>query len=240
MQAEVAFGLSKRWSRAAGVPGLAAAGGLGAGAVPAAAAAAAAVAGLVAGEAATGSADEQEDSEDDWEPLTWESERNFLPGDLEQVLGRLLGGTLVFEPKALFDRLPRFVGIKERADQNNHRGDRERQQDNVFKYLQQRVLSLLRVYALVHQHVNDQGKSLSQQLFELLVMLEMEVVKERKKASLPAVITSDEPPLISLEDLKTAEAQRDTSGSALPRGEVRSCLGCRPVVVVFLWLGFPP
>ena len=44
-------------------------------------------------------------------------------------------------------------------------------------------------------------------------MLEAELVKERKKASLPTVIASGEPQLFSVEDLKTAEAQRKIDGA---------------------------
>ena len=200
--AEVSFGLSDVWSKAAGLPGLAGAGAVPSGVPP----------GLVAGGVAESGTESE--NEEEWAPMEWEAERAALPQDLEQVYGRLLTGHLVLDPKALFDRLPRFGNLKERAELNNHRGDKERQTDKVLKHVQQRVLSLARLYAVVHPHLTEEGRQLGQQFWALLHLLEFDLVKERKKASLPAVVGSNEPPLFSLEDLKQAEAQRkiDSTG----------------------------
>ena len=199
-QADLAFHLSDVWATAAGRPQHAAAG------------AAAAAAPVVTG----GGHDEDRhmrDSSDDsgedetWDALEWETERVPLPGDLEQVLGRLTQGTLQLDAKSLFDRLPRFQGLKERSEQNNYRADRDRRDDKVLKHLQQRVLSLQRIFAVVHTHVEESGRALSQQCWALLAMLEQEIVKERKKNSLPSVVPGGEPQLFSVMDLKQADAQ---------------------------------
>ena len=197
-QVEVAFKLAKAWKAhgkrsAAGGPG-------GAAEMDADAEA-----------QATDSERESADTDEDdgvWEPLDWEVAKTPLPSDLAQVLTRAQQGLLQLDARGLLESLPPFQDLKEKAETNNHRADQNRVIDKTLRHLQQRVLSFMRIFVVLHGHVNAAGVSLSQQAWALLCLLEAEVVKERKKASLPAVVNTVDQPLFSVEDLKSAEEQK--------------------------------
>ena len=101
------------------------------------------------------------------EPLDWEEAREALPGDLERVLARQVSGTLQVDLRQLFDSLPRFAGIKDRPEVNNHRQDSQSKMDRTLRGVQQRVLSLLRMYPVIHSELAQEKVLLGQQFFLL-------------------------------------------------------------------------
>ena len=203
-QAVVAFRLAKAWKTRRP---LAAAGGPEHADPPGDTAGAAA--GGVAGLGAQGPAkmDKDEETEDEASPLPWEDSREDLPADLQQVSARFTSGTLSMEPRQWLEELPRWDGVKDKPELNNHRTDKEKVQDRVLRSLQAKVLGLQRVYPCLHSCIEDpDGKELGQKFWALLMAFEKDLVNQRKLNSIPHTVPPSEPVLFSQEDL---EVNRD-------------------------------
>ena len=142
--------------------------------------------------------------EKEWAPLAWEDTGVPLPDDLRAVLHRFAAGNLAFDARQLLEQMPRWQEIKVRAEQNNHRSDGSRTTDKLLKQTQQKVLSLQRIFPLIHSELkpgSDIGQ-LSQQFWSLLLDLEKFLVLKRKEMSLPQTVQSSEPQLFTVEDLR--------------------------------------
>ena len=145
---------------------------------------------------------EDEEEEEDVEPLEWEDQRQQLPGDLEKVLARQQSGSLQVDLRQLFESLPKFYGLADKAPQNNYRQDSGSKVDKVLRSAQQKVLNLQRLYACLHTGLSAENAALGQQFFFLLFDMEHWAEQERKKHSLPGSIGPGEPVIFSGEDLK--------------------------------------
>ena len=200
-QAEVAFALYRCWTSsssssppcAAGGPPPAVSGG----------------AGLQAEGGAQGmDADESEEEEAaEARPLEWEQQPEPLPEDLRQVLLRHSQGILALDPRSLMESLPVWDGVKQKAEQNNHRQDAQHQLDRCLKAVQQKVLGLQRAYPALHVGVDQDTQPLGQQFWGLLLQLEEFVLSQRKQQSIPGSIAKSEPQLFSSEDIKLSLEQ---------------------------------
>ena len=107
------------------------------------------------------------------------------------------------------ENLPLLKGLKIRAEDNNHRGDAKAQHDCILKALWKKVLHLVRALVLMHPvmvEVGEETKVLSQQQFLLLLNMEDEIVKERKKRSIPGSVQATDNCLFKQEDLKNDAA----------------------------------
>jgi hypothetical protein len=164
--------------------------------------------------------EEDEEEEGAYGPLAWEPAEVPLPADWTAVYHRFTEGRLQVDAKTLLDGCPRWAAMKQRAEQNNHRQDAGRQADKVLRVCQQKLIGLQRLYPLVHQELNEaaedyeETKSLSQQVFGLLLEVEKFILQERKRMSLPGSIVAEGPQLFSAEDLKLqAEQQKINAAS---------------------------
>ena len=156
-------------------------------------------------------ATENQEEEEEDQVLSWELQREELPGDLGVVLNKHLKGTLVLEPKSLLEQLPLWQGVKDKAENNNHRTDGSRPQDRLLKQLQQKVLGLLRVYPCLHACLQQEEElALGQQFFGLLLALEHSVITERKKASIPGSLQETNV-LFSPEDIRNDKRRSDVN-----------------------------
>ena len=186
-QAELAFKLAACWRKA--------------GKQPVSASSGAKFMDAEVAKAAANPGEDKDGSEEDVGPLPWEEVKEPLPDDLLQVLLRVQAGVLKVDSRALFEVLPKFGNLKERAEHNNHRGDGKSKLDAVLKSAQQKVLSLQRCYAALHPGVSEEMVGLGQQFWALLLEMEGWLLKERKSNSLPSAI--EEPNgLFTVEDLK--------------------------------------
>jgi len=109
--------------------------------------------------------------------------------------------------------MPHWEGLKSKPEANNHKGDASKKLDKVLRTLQQKVLSLMRLYPIIHQHLQDeedmkeeaadQGvQQLGQQFWALLAQLEQAILLERKKDSLPGSIKPEGPVLFDDKELR--------------------------------------
>jgi hypothetical protein len=76
--------------------------------------------------------------------LAWKHVREEIPGDLKVVLMKHTGGGLYIEPRALMESLPLWKGLKNKAETKKHGLDSQRSQDKTLRYIQQKLLGLLR------------------------------------------------------------------------------------------------
>ena len=210
-QAEVAFALADVWAAMIGRPGGVA------GAGEAAGRAGAAAGGRRDADANPGAqatnAEEEEEEEDEDRPLAWEPSSEPLPEDLRHVLRRLGDGTLQLDARGLLEAMPHWEGLKSKPEANNHKGDASKKLDKVLRTLQQKVLSLMRLYPMIHQHLQDeedmkeeaadQGvQQLGQQFWALLAQLEQAILLERRKHSLPVSIKPEGLVLFDVKELR--------------------------------------
>ena len=138
--------------------------------------------------------------------FTWQWYEETLPTDLAQILAQHNKGELRLDVKFLLDQVPVWNGIKQRAEENNHRQDNKSQVDKVLKTVQQKWLNVLRVHAALHSALSGappEVLALSQQLFAYCCLAEADLVKERKKRSIPTAIAQSNG-LFSQEDMKLA------------------------------------
>ena len=173
--------------------------------------------------------EDHDDDDDDGEvaPLDWEPQLEDLPNDLQQVLARHTAGTLTLDARALMEDLPVWANLKAKAETNNHKADASSRYDRTLRSTQQKVLGLQRCYAALHTYVHDEdGKTLGQQFWALLLQLETSLLTARKAASIPGAVPTTEPGLFSKEDLKVvAEGQQINNAGmhgtgVLPRNQV--------------------
>ena len=162
-QADVAFQLAEVWLKAAGRPPLRdAAGGPEPAAVPVAATGNTVPGNPVQVGVAAGAPQQAQAMDDDSEneaaaasPLAWEDEREQLPGDLAQVLARHTAGALQLDPRSWLEDLPRWDGVKDRPEVNNHRGDKEKSVEKLSRAVQAKLLGLKRIYLCPHSDLQD-------------------------------------------------------------------------------------
>ena len=144
------------------------------------------------------------EEEEEGAPLSWEDSREPLPTDLSQVSVRHAAGLLQVDARAWLEEMPRWQGMKDRPEVNNHRGDKEKQLDKVLRGLQAKVLGLQRMFPCLHSEVeSEEGQVLGQKFWALLLDFDKSLVNQRKAASLPNTVMGAEPVLFSTEDLKT-------------------------------------
>lgn len=93
--------------------------------------------------------------EGEWAPLPCEETGVPLPDDLRAVLHRFVAGQLSIEARQLLEGMPRWQDVKLRAEQNNHRSDGGRTTDKLLKVTQQKLLSLQRVFPLIHSELKS-------------------------------------------------------------------------------------
>ena len=122
--------------------------------------------------------------------------------------------------KALLEKVPVWHGIKRRAEDNNHRMDSRSPGDKFLKSLQQKVLNVLRIHALLHTACSQSGDaevcSVSQQLFMYLAQVETELVQERKRRSIPGAVQVQDNVLFTTEDLKIQTVSQKINSSLSP------------------------
>jgi hypothetical protein len=137
--------------------------------------------------------DDEEETEQN-SPFAWEQAADTLPEDLNLVLERFKAKSLHLEVRELMEALPRWKGLKDKAEQNNHRQDASSKGDKQLKQIQQKVLGLMRVYAALHHGLEaGEPQQLGQQFFALLLELEDYILRKRKEASLPNTAKKQEP-----------------------------------------------
>lgn len=151
-----------------------------------------------------------------------------LPEDLDHVLKRFLAGHLQVDARALLEALPRWQGLKEKAEQNNHRQDATSRTDKVLRQVQQKVLGLMKVYVALHQGLDmGEPQELGQQFFALLLELEDWCLQRRKEGSLPGSVKKHEPQLFTPDDLKhSAEVERINRAGSTPFFAIRRPVSC--------------
>ena len=138
--------------------------------------------------------------------FTWQTHEEDLPPDLSQILGQLGRGELQLETRHFLDQVPSWKTLKSRAEENNHRQDGKSGFDRTLKATQQKILNMMRVHATIHCTLTgapEEVVSLSQQLFAYMALAEQEVVKERKRRSIPTTIAQGNG-LFSQDDMKQA------------------------------------
>ena len=157
-----------------------------------------------------------EDGDKEASPLPWEQQKEDLPQDLYQVTARFAAGDLKAFAKAILDSVPYWNSVKARAEENNHREDGRNKSDRVLRTLQQRVLSLQRVYPCLHAGLQEEDlRGLGQQFWWLLMELEKFILEERKKQSIHESIPQENQ-LFSQEDLKNEKAVSNVNRAGAP------------------------
>lgn len=149
-----------------------------------------------------GDQNSEEDSEEEGAgaaPLAWEVQEASLPDDLAQVHQRFVSHGLQVQAKELLEQCPKWVGLKTKAETNNHQEDASRITDRNLKMAQQKVIGLLRIYPMLHASLqpDEEAQVLSQKYFTLMLELESWLLSKRKEASLPNSIVPNEPQLFS-------------------------------------------
>jgi hypothetical protein len=100
---------------------------------------------------------EKEDAESEEAELqrfAWQAEVVDLPEDLLLVLQKIGAGETL-DAKRLLEELPKFRGLKDRAETNNHQLDSKKKFDQILKQVQQRLLNFMRGFACLHSTIQD-------------------------------------------------------------------------------------
>lgn len=160
-------------------------------------------------------------------PLSWEEVSLPLPDVLQHILQRYSDGELELNVAQILKELPRFEGLKKRAEQNNHRSDGLKQLDKVLKMSQNKILGVLRILTAAYAEVEalqekmagkaeledwSDALTLLQQSWACMLDLEDQVLQERKRASIPGSIRREDN-LFGVEDLKV-ESERQKINKA--------------------------
>lgn len=160
--------------------------------------------------------EQEDDEEGGLEPLSWEEVSLPLPGMLGHVLARFAAGELELDYRSLMCDLPRYDGLKRRAEVNNHRTDGQRALDKVLRQGQNKVLGLCRMFATaIHEletvkensNISEEPPAwedvdtLLQKVWACMLDLEDYFLTERKRASIPGAIRKEDQ-LFTTEDLK--------------------------------------
>ena len=93
-----------------------------------------------------------------------------------------------FPAGSLLEEVPIYQGLKTKAEENNHGQDGKSQQDKMLKGWQQRMLNMARVLATLYRAIKGAGAAYdvaTQQLFYYILETEAQLLKERKKRSVP-------------------------------------------------------
>jgi hypothetical protein len=139
-----------------------------------------------------------DDSDDDYD---WEDKGESLPDDLVHILKKVTENDLKLDVRKLLEDIPYWKSLKERAEPNKN-SDKE---DKVLASAQNRVLSLCRIFPILHNVIMQQDdgavQQLSQQYWALLVLFEQWLMMKRKDHALPGCIPEANP-LITSEDIK--------------------------------------
>ena len=160
--------------------------------------------------------DEDDSEEDEEERLPWDQQEVPLPADLVRCLKRVAQGDRL-PLKSILNNVPAFSGLPRKAQDNNHGADGRSQADRWLKGIQQRLLTSLRLLAAVYegggaQHGDGQVAVLLQQAFYYVYETEEQVLRERKRRSLPGSVANTANPLFGAEDLRQSRAQQQLNG----------------------------
>ena len=134
----------------------------------------------------------------------WDSPPEPLPEDLAAILARAGHGERL-DLKSLLDAVPLWQGLKARSEENNYRNDKQAPHDKFLRSMQQRVLNVIRIFTMLHTilaQADAEVCSVSQQLFLYLLNIEEDILKERKRRSIPSSVVQTENVLFGQEDLK--------------------------------------
>jgi hypothetical protein len=115
------------------------------------------------------------------------------------------------------NKYTQYTGLKARAEENNHQGDGRSAQDKYLKSLQQRLLNMLRMLATLHPFISQKGNKdyevLSQQLFYYVAETELEVLRERKRRSIPGAVAESTNVLFTSTDLTVDRTVQNINGA---------------------------
>jgi hypothetical protein len=157
---------------------------------------------------------EEEDEETGAEErLPWQEEETPLPPSLAKcVQSATTGGRLPW--KAVLATVPVYAGLKARAEDNNHAGDSKSGMDRLLKGFQQKQLNVLRMIACLQEGVQGQDyQVLHQQLFFAVLEVEQQLMRERKKRSIPGSVPLTTNGLFSKEDLAVDKQQQQINSA---------------------------
>jgi hypothetical protein len=152
-------------------------------------------------------APEEEAEEEEGLVFAWQVSEEPLPPDLAAILAQAVSGGLKLDLKGLLEQLPVWQGIKARPEENNHRQDGKSAFDKTLKAAQQKWVTLLRMHAALHSTLADAPQeivSLSQQIFAYGLLAENDLVKERKRRSIPTTVGQPNG-LFTSDDMKHAK-----------------------------------
>jgi hypothetical protein len=146
--------------------------------------------------------EDEDDAED--AHLPWELPQVALEPELLKCLKRVGAGEK-FPARSLLEEVPLYEGLKSKAEENNHGLDGRSQQDKMLKAWQQRMLNVARVLATLYPALKEAGSDYdvaSQQLFYYVLETESQLLKERKRRSVPGAAAEVSNALFTQEDLK--------------------------------------
>ena len=168
-----------------------------------------------------------EDIEEEDDCLPWENPQVPLDPALQRCLKKIAAGDK-FPAKTLLDEVPVFEGLKSKAEDNNHGQDSRSPQDKMLKAWQQRMLNMARVVACLYPAMKDFGEDYdvaTQQLFFYILETESQVLKERKRRSVPGAAIEVSNALFTQDDLKRNNQVYQVNQAGLSRvGRVRTPL----------------
>ena len=148
--------------------------------------------------------------------FVWEQSQEDLPPDLMCILNKVAANERL-DVKMLLENTPVWTGLKRKAEENNHRGDARSAGDKFLKQLQQRILNVLRVQAMLHtvlSQASEEVRSVSQQLWFYTATIEHELVLERKRRSIPGSVLVHDGVLFNQEDLKNQTMSMKLNGGS--------------------------
>jgi hypothetical protein len=188
----------------------------------------------VAGSSAMLVEDEEEDEngeeEAGGERLPWQDEPSPLNHDLIACLKQTAGGAKL-PWKQILAELPLYQGLKQRAEDNNHGADGRSQGDKLLKGIQQKLLHFMRMLATIYtqlEQVPEDFRILGQQLFFGMSELEQNVLRERKRRSIPGAIPTTANGLFTKEDLAVEKAQQQLNQAGTPPPFQKREMWCFP------------
>ena len=140
-------------------------------------------------------------------------EETPLPqGLLKCVQSATSGGRLLW--KNVLATVPVYAGLKARAEDNNHAGDGKTAVDKMLKGFQQKQLNILRMIACLAEGVQGQDyQILHQQLFFAVLEVEQQVLRERKRRSIPGSVPQTTNGLFTKEDLAVDKQQQQINSA---------------------------
>ena len=167
-----------------------------------------------------------EGAEDETEQVTrlsWQQVLEELPADLKLVVERVQQGEKL-DVRMFLENVPQWTSLKTRAEDNNHRVDAKSSQDKFLKNIQQKLLNMARVQALLHTVLSEASEDVvmvSHQAFFYLLPIEQEVVRERKRLSIPSSLSDTSNVLFKQEDLRQEALVRKVNLAGMFDGQLR-------------------